>query len=151
LGWRLSAGAASEAPGRGRRLERVALAVLMLVYAGAFLAYYPPLSGIEDEVGFVNQAWVWSRGAVSAEGAGRPGLVDFLRVGDRPLAARHPGRSLVALPFLMAGGVRATFLSGLLLHLALTALGAVLLERLGRSPLWAVLLLFHPTLAIYSR
>jgi hypothetical protein len=33
----------------------------------------------------------------------------------------------------------------------MTALAALLLSRLGRSPLWAVLLLLHPTLAIYSR
>ena len=37
------------------------------------------------------------------------------------------------------------------MHLALTGIGAALLTRLGRSPLWAVLLLCHPTLAIYSR
>jgi hypothetical protein len=47
--------------------------------------------------------------------------------------------------------VRAVFASGLLLHLATTAIAAVLLARLGHSPLWAALLLFHPTLAIYSR
>jgi len=33
----------------------------------------------------------------------------------------------------------------------MTALAAWLLARLGRSPLWAVLLLLHPTLAVYSR
>lgn len=128
-----------------------ALAALMLAYAGLFAAFYPPLPGIEDEVGFVNQALVWSRGAISAEGAGLPALVDFAEVDGRHVAARHPGRSLAALPFLVLGGVRATFVSGLLLHLAMTGLGAWLLTRLGRSPLWAVLLLFHPTLAIYSR
>src|SRR5258708_2087628 len=119
------------------RRHWTALAALMLAYAGLFAIYYPPLPGIEDEVGFVNQALVWSRGAISAEGAGLPGLADFTPVDGRHVAARHPGRSLVALPFLMAGGVRAAFVSGLVLHLAMTALGAVLLARLGRSPLWA--------------
>ena len=33
----------------------------------------------------------------------------------------------------------------------MTAVGAALLARLGKSPLWAALLLLHPTLAIYSR
>ena len=53
----------------------------------------------------------------------------------------------------MLGGVRAMFVSGLVLHLALTALGALLLLASAgpASPLWAALLLFHPTLAIYSR
>jgi hypothetical protein len=136
---------------RGRRREWALLTALMLAYAAIFVAYYPPLPGIEDEIGFVNQALVWSRGAISAEGAGLSDLADFVPVAGRHVAARHPGRSLAALPFLALGGVRATFVSGLLLHLAMTALAALLLSRLGRSPLWAALLLLHPTLAIYSR
>jgi hypothetical protein len=130
----------------------VALLVLMLAYTALFAAEYPPISGIEDETGFLNQALVWSRGAVSAEGAGfAHGLPDFIAVNGRRLPARHPGRSLVALPFLVLGGTRATFASGLLLHLLTTATAGLLLEKLGRSPLWAVLVLFHPTLALYSR
>jgi hypothetical protein len=128
------------------------LAALMLGYAALFVAYYPPIAGVEDEVGFINQALVWSRGAVTAEGAGWPcGLADFMEYHGRHVPTRHPGRSLVALPFLAVGGVTATFASGLLLHLAMTAAGGALLARLGRSPLWAALVLFHPTLALYSR
>src|SRR5262245_36171417 len=103
------------------RHEWLALAAVMFAYGALFSVYYPPLPGIEDEIGFVNQALVWSRGAISAEGAGLPGLADFTLVDGRHVAARHPGRSLAALPFLMAGGVRATFVSGLILHLAMTA------------------------------
>src|SRR5512142_1897442 len=105
-------------PFRGR--EWAALLALMMGYAALFLAYYPPLSGVEDEVGFVNQALVWSRGAVTAEGAGWPGLMEFepVRPGGRQVGTRHPGRSLVALPFLLLGGTRAVFASGLVLHLA---------------------------------
>jgi hypothetical protein len=129
-----------------------ALAFLMLGYSVLFAVYYPPISGIEDETGFLNQALVWSRGAVSAEGAGfAHGLPDFIASHGRHVPARHPGRSLVVLPFLVLGGTRATYVSGLLLHLLTTAVGAALLAKLRRSPLWAVLLLLHPTLAIYSR
>ena len=128
------------------------LGALMLGFAGLFAAYYPPISGIEDETGFLNQAIVWSRGAVSSEGAGFPcGLHDFIELKGRHVPARHPGRSLLALPLLVLGGTRATFVSGLALHLLATLAGAALLVRLGRSPLWAVLILFHPTLAVYSR
>jgi hypothetical protein len=73
--------------------EWAALAALMLAYAALFVAYYPPLPGIEDEIGFVNQALVWSRGAISAEGAGLSDLADFVPVAGRHVAARHPGRS----------------------------------------------------------
>ena len=134
-----------------------------IAYAALFLRFYPPLSGIEDEVGFVNQSLVWSRGAMTSEAAGfaevadfgepngRPRLMDFVRVGDVHRPSRHPGRSLILLPFVMVGGVRVGFVSGLLIHWATTLIGAALLARLGRSPLWALLILFHPTLALYSR
>ena len=138
-------------PDRSRSRDWAALVALMLGYIALFLTYYPPLAGIEDEVGFINQTLVWSRGAVSAEGAGYTDLADFGLIKGRHVAMRHPGRSLVALPFLLAGGPRAVFMSGLVLHLAMTAVGAALLARLGKSPLWAALLLLHPTLAIYSR
>lgn len=135
-----------------RPREWYILIALMLAYTVLFFVYYPPVSGIEDETGFLNQALVWSRGAVSSEGAGfSDGLADFIKVGGRHVPARHPGRSLLALPFLMLAGTRATFASGLMVHLAMTAIGGALLARLGRSPLWAVVLLCHPTLAIYSR
>jgi hypothetical protein len=130
----------------------LALAALMLGYALLFAWYYPPLPAIEDEVGFLNQALVWSRGAFSAEGAGLPpDLADFGLIRGRHVSSRNPGRSLVALPFLVLGGVHAVFASGLVLHLAMTAIGASLLARWDHSPLWAVLLLCHPTLALYSR
>lgn len=143
----------NDAPARSRRPEWSMLTLLMIGHAVTFFAFYPPIQGIEDEVGFINQALVWSAGAISAEGAGYHGdeLGDFQPVDGRTVAARHPGRSLVALPFLMAGGVPAVFASGLLLHLAAAVVAALLLARLGRSPLWAALVLFHPTLSIYSR
>jgi hypothetical protein len=137
---------------RERRGQWAALVALMLAYAALFALAYPPLSGIEDEVGYVNQTLVWSRGAISLEGAGlSPELPDFVVARGRHVAVRNPGRSLLALPFFALGGARLVYVSGLVLHLAATALAAFLLERLGRSPLWAALVLFHPTLAIYSR
>jgi hypothetical protein len=137
---------------RGSREAWVALLALMIGYAILFLVYYPPTPGIEDEIGFVNQAVVWSRGAISTEGAGLPSDTwDFSLVKGRHVCVRNPGRSLLVLPFLMVGGLRAMFISGLLLHLATTGIAACLLVRLDRSPLWAALVLFHPTLSIYSR
>jgi hypothetical protein len=138
-----------ESKGRGR--EWALLAGLMVAYALIFAAFYPPTIGIEDEVGYLNQALVWSRGSITAEGAGFADLQGFIRISGREVAIRQPGRSLVALPFVLIGGVRAAFLSGLLIHLLTTWVAGALLVRLGRSPLWAALVLFHPTLAIYSR
>jgi hypothetical protein len=146
-------GTPPRAPSPSGPRPRAAIGLLGAAYAAVFLAFYPPpVWGISDEIGFVNQARVWSRGAVSSEGAGLPFVpMDFVAHRGRHVPARHPGRSLLILPFLAAGRAPAMFLTGLALHLLMTAAAARLLERLGRSPLWAVLLLFHPTLAVYSR
>ena len=50
--------------GASRRGEWWALASLLAGYALIFLAFYPPIAGVEDEIGFLNQARVWSLGAV---------------------------------------------------------------------------------------
>jgi hypothetical protein len=146
-----------------RRAGWIVLTLSCLVFTVLFLATYPTISGVEDEVGFVNQALVWSRGVITSEASGfaelrydgdtrdTPHLADFIRVGSRHVPSRHPGRSLILLPFLMLGGVRAGFLSGLAIHLGITFVGGLLLARLGKSPAWAILLLLHPTLALYSR
>jgi hypothetical protein len=133
------------------RRDWAALAALMLGYTLLFAVFYPPTFGIEDEAGYLNQALVWSRGSFTAEGAGFDDLSGFFPVGGQHIAVRQPGRSLTVLPFWVVGGMRAVFISGLLIHLATAAVAGAILARLGRSPLWAAFVLFHPTLAIYSR
>ena len=133
------------------RLHWLLLVVCLGVYVFLFALYYPPLSAIEDEVGFVNQAIVWSKGAVSAESAGYPTMGDFVGVNGRSVGWRNPGRSLIILPFIVLGGIRSVFVTGVLIHLAMTVVAALVHRTLGQSPLWALLVLGHPTLGIYSR
>ena len=57
---------------------------LGIAYTAMFALFYPPLSGIEDEVGFVNQALGWSRGVITSEGAGFAEVTDFGVTGSRP-------------------------------------------------------------------
>src|SRR5258708_37182647 len=119
-------------------------------YLALFVIYYPPLCGIEDEVGFVNQAVVWSKGAVSAEAAGYQSMPDFVPAKGRTVPWRNPGRSLIVLPFL-AVSLRSILVSGALVHVAIALTAALIHFRLGQSPLWAILVLCHPTLSLYSR
>lgn len=133
------------------RMSRLLLCGI-LIYTCLFLAFYPPLCGIEDEQGFVNQAIFWSKGGVSAEGAGlSPHLGDLMKVNGVHLPMRHPGRSLVVLPFYWVGGYHAIFISGMFLHLCLAICTAMVLNRAGVSTAYALLALFHPTLLLYSR
>ncbi|MFO0907009.1 MAG: hypothetical protein U0794_01365 [Isosphaeraceae bacterium] len=133
------------------RRDWALLGGLILAYAAVFVAFAPPTVGIEDEVGYLNQAIVWTKGAFTADAAGYHDLFGFVRVGAHDVPARQPGRSLWMFPFLLVGGIRAAMYSGLFLHAATVLVGALVLVRLGKSPLWSALLLFHPTLAIYSR
>lgn len=134
-----------------RRRQWVLLLLCMGVYMLVFALYYPPLSAIEDEVGFVNQAIVWSKGAISAEAAGYDTMLDFIDIKGRVMSWRNPGRSLIILPFVAVWGIRSTFVTGALIHLAITLVAAFVHKTLGQSPLWAILVLCHPTLSIYSR
>jgi hypothetical protein len=137
--------------GRSLAAHWMLLAGMVAVYLALFFYYYPATHGIEDEVGFINQAIVWSHGAVSAESAGFDQLSDFIECKGRHVCWRNPGRSLLILPLLMFGGLRAIFVSGAVIHLLLTLTTALTFAKLGRSPLWAALVLCHPTLALYSR
>ncbi|HEY3175475.1 MAG TPA: hypothetical protein VGK94_06900 [Candidatus Polarisedimenticolia bacterium] len=127
------------------------LAAFASVYGLLFLAYYPPTHGVEDEVGFINQTLALSRGAITPEGAGFEGLQDFRPYKGRMVGIRNPGRPLISAPFVALGGLRGVFLPGALVHLGLTFVGALIFVRLGLSPLWGCLLLWHPTLCLYSR
>src|SRR5262245_44399758 len=96
----------------GRRLwDWAILTALSLAYVALFAAVFPPLPTIEYEVEFINQAIVWSSGHLSAEAAGYDGLAGFIPVGGRSVAWRNPGRPLITVPFVWAGGVTGAIMS----------------------------------------
>jgi len=133
------------------QLAWVALVAAVAVYLAIFATYYPPIAGVEDEGGFINQAVVWSKGATSAEGAGLGDVFDFVESSGRHVPWRNPGRSLIVLPLLLVFGLKWIFVSGAVVHVAIVFVIAATLRRLNVSPLYAVLALFHPTLSLYSR
>lgn len=144
-------GAADDAGRQARAIHWVGLTVFAGIYIALFLHYYPPTHGIEDEVGFINQALALSRGALTPEGAGFDTLQDFRPYNGRLVGIRNPGRPLLSAPFVALGGLRAVFLSGALVHLGLTLASALIFVRMGLSPLWGSMVLWHPTLCLYSR
>lgn len=144
----------AEAPPSPQGSARAGWALLGVgaaLYLLTFLLYFPPTHAIEDEVGFLNMATVFSRGALTAEGAGFEELAEFAPRRAGRVGWRNPGRGLFTAPFLALGGYRAALASGALIHLALVFAAACALRALERSPAWALLLLFHPTFLIYSR
>ncbi len=142
----------NNSPGARPRWHWLGLWAATMAYIVIFWANYPPIAGIEDEVGFINQALVFSKGSISSEGAGyHQPLFDFIEARGRHVSWRNPGRSLMLVPFLELGGYHAIFASGALIHVLLALVAGLILARMGRSPLWAILVLCHPTLALYSR
>lgn len=128
-----------------------ALLLLAAAYLVVFIYFYPAIHGIEDESGYINQAYVWEHGSITSDGAGYDRLADFENYGGRNVSFRNPGRALTLLPFMAVLGARSIFFSSALIHLLAVFGAALLLTRLGKSPLWAVLILLHPTMALYSR
>ncbi|HQH28951.1 MAG TPA: hypothetical protein PLP17_16280, partial [Oligoflexia bacterium] len=127
------------------------LALLIAGYLLLFFSFYPSTYGIEDEIGFIGEAVIMSRGALSEEGAGLSGFEGIIERGGRHVPNRNPGRPLLTVPFLLLFGERSVFVSGAMIHACLALLFALTVCEFGASPLWGVLILFHPTLAIYSR
>lgn len=136
---------------RGERLHWAGLVLLLLVYTAVYAAYFPRIHGIKDEAGFINQALLWSRGLPPDFDLRTSPIEDLVFVGGKWVSWRNPGRSLLILPLLPFRSTEVLYGSSLLLHLASTLAAAALLRRLRRSPLWAALVLFHPTLSLYSR
>jgi hypothetical protein len=140
-------------PSAAHRFGWSVLLVMLAIYVALFAwTYPPPIAGIEDEAGFINQAFVFAHGAVSAEGAGYGSdLFDFVSINGRTVSKRNLGRSLVCAGMIDTIGPRSIFWSGAVCHVALVLIAGAIFVRLGSSPLWAALVLFHPTLALYSR
>lgn len=127
------------------------LAVSILLYLVGFGVWYPPTHAIEDEVGFLNTALIWSKGALTSEDAGL-GELNETQLGPRGRVGwRNVGRSLLTAPVLATLGYRATFAVGALIHVLLALVAGLALRRMGRSAAWALLLLWHPSLLLYSR
>lgn len=127
------------------------LGVSILLYLVGFAVWYPPTHAIEDEVGFLNTALIWSEGALTSEAAGL-GELSETQLGPRGRVGwRNAGRSLITAPVLATLGYRATFALGALIHVLLALVAGLALRRMGRSAGWALLLLWHPSLLLYSR
>jgi hypothetical protein len=137
----------------GFRADWIALLSACLAYVAIYAWFYPPIHNLSDEVGYLNQAYIWSSGSLTAEGAGYDPAVlgGLIEVDGKHVPWRNPGRGLTLIPFLKLFGYSGVFASGALIHLLVVGISALCLRRLGVSPLWAVLILLHPTLALYSR
>jgi len=123
------------------------------IFTIIYIIYYPPISGIEDEIGFINQAILWTHQKITLDSPFLDGkfLGDIGEHNGHFVFIRNPLKSVTLLPFIWIKQLDGMFYSSLLIHLVLTVLCGLILLHFAISPLYAIFLLLHPTLSLYSR
>jgi len=129
------------------------LFLFALLFVIIYIVYYPPISGIEDEIGFINQAILWTHQKLTLATPFLDGkfLGDLGEHNGGFLFIRNPLRSFTLLPFIWTNQLGSIFYSSLFIHLSLTLIFGIILHHFLISPLYAIFILFHPTLSLYSR
>ena len=129
------------------------LSFFALLFSIIYNIYYPPISGIEDEIGFINQAILWTHHKLTLDSPFLDGkfLGDLGEHDGHFLFIRNPLRSFTLMPFIWTNQLGGIFYSSLFIHLTLTLVFAIILHHFLISPTYAIFILFHPTLALYSR
>ncbi len=127
------------------------IALSLVCYLAVNAVYFPRIASISDEYDFLAQAEVFGHGSLSMEGAGLTSLPGMVEVNGKHYSWRNPGLPLVQSFLLRLGGQELCHAYSFLVHLLLFFLSVLVLRKLNASPLWALLILAHPTLVIYSR
>lgn len=119
----------------------------MAAWLLAMLLNWPLSLSFGDEIGYVGQAKLFLEGRLRALPTS-PGI--WVPTRDGPVAQYTLVLPLLITP-LLAIMPRAIFLSGAAAALGLTWIASRALRSWGRSPLWALLVLAHPTIVIIAR
>ena len=113
-----------------------------------FLFFYPPFFTSIDESQYVKQAWLFLHGRLGEQDPLQ--AFDLFWNGSFFVPRYPPLTALLLAPFLFLGW-QFSFLLNLLVHLAGFSVFYLLLKRLRINPAFAVLYLFFPASALFSR
>jgi hypothetical protein len=126
-----------------RRIVYAALAV----YAAAFALWWPNALLVSDEASYVGQAVLFAEGHATTV-RWETDTETF----SRGAVSTYPaGTSLLQTPFVFLGGWRAAPLASLFALLGTVLLLVLWLERAGRAPIFALLILLFPPAAVLGR
>jgi hypothetical protein len=120
-----------------------ALAVAMLLWLAATAVFWPAVGSFGDDVGYIGEARLLLGGHLRPA----PGDVGIWQHG----VAKYPLFPSLLFTPLFAISPRAVFAIGIGAALLICWLAARVLESWGDEPVWAALLLAHPTIVIISR
>lgn len=130
--------------------DRLMLIGAFLIFTAIFFFYYPATRAIVDESAYLSGAYALQRGTVFYDRAGinQEHMSDWIR--GHQISRYPPGNSLLLVPFTVIGR-RAIFVRGWLLAAAAFLLMILLLRHYRLPGTFAILLLYHPTVLLYSR
>lgn len=128
--------------------EKKALVLLGLIYVLTFAYYYPSFYGISDEQSYLRSAYLLRDGKLSVADPLHRNF--FVPNGKEYVSIYPPGQSLLLLPFTFFGW-RATFISGLLMHLLGVFVFYLVLKRIGLRVEGTALYLLYPPFLFNSR
>ena len=126
--------------------QRFVYAILGL-YAAGFVIWWPNALMVLDEARYVGQAVLFSQGRVAVEQM--DSCARELEVS--PVSTYPPGTSLLQAPFVAIGGWRAAPLLSLFSAILMVLFLMRWLREEGHSPLFALLALAYPPLAVMGR
>jgi hypothetical protein len=141
---------ASATASPGGRRSTVLLLIGAIVYSVLYCIFWPSIVTTMDESTMLNMSYVYRQGHWYADQAGVD-IVFGWDNGSGHKMPQYPPAMSALLSVFSLGGWKMVFLSGLALHLGIFALVVAILRRLRLPDVLALLVLFYPTLVIYSR
>lgn len=141
--------ASASASERGRR-PTILLLIGAIFYSVLYCIFWPLIVTTMDESTMLNMSYVYRQGHWYADQAGVDIVFGWDNGSGHKMPQYPPAMSALLAVFSLVGW-KMVFLSGLALHLGIFALVIAILRRLRLPDVLALLVLFYPTLVIYSR
>lgn len=129
---------------------RIILLAAFFLFTVVFLVYYPPTCAIVDESAYLSAAYAFQQGTVFYDRAGINQEHMSTEINDHQVSRYPPGNSLLLLPFTLIDW-RFVFIRGWLMAGIAFILMILCLRHYHLPEIYAISLLFHPTLLLYSR
>jgi len=115
-----------------------------------FFLFYPANTGIVDETAYLSMAYIFQNGKLYYDQAGIYSAPASITINHHLISRYPPGNSILLLPFTKSN-YKIAFLRGYLLTIIGFVLFIIILMHYKLPSHYALLLLFHPSIVLYTR
>jgi len=115
-----------------------------------FFLFYPANTGIVDETAYLSMAYTFQNGKLYYDQAGIYSAPASIKINHHLISRYPPGNSILLLPFTKLN-YKLAFLRGYLLTIIGFILLIIILAHYNLPSYYALLLLFHPSIVLYTR